>query len=318
MLFRSQPAGSQADPHDAIAAQLRDLARVTHDPSQNIEPSLSTETPLSTETSQPIGESLSQVAPSNDNADADAHVNAIPTIPRARSHRGILRGILKVLLAICAGIAATTAWHSYGEEAKQRLSRFMPQILMETLASPQGANADEAQDTAAQTAVPEPIAEAVPAQQAATVAPQPSTPSTDPVATPTQAPPTQAALPAETTHSLEAMASDIAALKQSVEELKASQQQLRRENAAAAEREAHPKPVQHRATPVPPRRQRTSPQAAVPYNPPAPPPPTTARQTHSQGPIQRDAYIPSQPPGQARLPPQPGDDSAPRPPMPLR
>ncbi|MEH6951383.1 hypothetical protein V4R08_08540 [Nitrobacter sp. NHB1] len=309
MLFRSQPAGSQADPHDAIAAQLRDLARVTHDPSQNKE-----ETSLSTEISQPIGESLSQVAPSNDNADADAHVNAIPTIPRARSHRGIL----KVLLAICAGIAATTAWHSYGEEAKQRLSRFMPQILMETLASPQGANADQAQDTAAQTAVPEPIAEAVPAQQAATVAPQPSTPATDPVATPAQAPPTQAALPAETAHSLEAMASDIAALKQSVEELKASQQQLRRESAAATERETHPKPVQHRATPVPPRRQRTSPQAAVPYNPPAPPPPTTARQIHPQGPIQREAYIPSQPPGQARLPPQPGDDSAPRPPMPLR
>jgi len=310
MLFRSQPAGSQADPHDAIAAQLRDLARITHDPSQN------KETSLSTETSQPIGESLSQVAPSNDNAGADAHVNAIPTIPRARSHRGIL----KVLLAICAGIAATTAWHSYGEEAKQRLSRLMPlpQILMETFASQQGANLTEAQDTAAQTAVPEPIAEAEPAQKAATVAPQPSTPSTDPVATPTQAPPVQAALPAETARSLEAMASDIAALKQSVEELKASQQQLRRESAAAAEREAHPKPVQHRATPVPPRRQRTSPQAAVPYNPPVPPPPTTARQIHPQGPIQREAYIPSQAPEQARLPPQPGDDSAPRPPMPLR
>jgi hypothetical protein len=305
MLFRSQPAGSQADPHDAIAAQLRDLARITHDPSQN------KETSLSTETSQPISESLSQVAPSNDNGDADAHVNASP---RARSHRGILR----VLLAICTGIAATTAWHSYGEEAKQRLSRLMPQILMETVASPQDANAVEAQDTAAQTAVPEPIAEAEPAQKAATIAPQPSTPSTDPVATPTQAPPVQAALPAETARSLEAMASDIAALKQSVEELKASQQQLRRESAAAAEREAHPKPVQHRATPVPPRRQRTSPQAAVPYNPPVPPPPTTARQIHPQGPILREAYIPSQAPGQARLPPQPGDDSAPRPPMPLR
>ncbi|ABE61886.1 conserved hypothetical protein [Nitrobacter hamburgensis X14] len=306
MLFRSRPAGSQADPHDAIVAQLRDLApRIAHDPSEN------KETSPSTETSQPIDESLLQVAPSNDNA--DAHVN---TMPRARSHRGIF----KVLLAICAGIAATTAWHSYGEEAKQRLSRLMPlpQILMETFASPQGANLTEAQDTAAQAAMPQPTAEAEPAQDAATVAPQPLTPSTDPVTAPTQPPPAQAALPAETAQSLEAMANDIAALKQAVEELKASQQQLHREIATAAEREAHPKPVQHRATPVPPRRQRTSPQAAVPHSPSVPPPPATERRIHPQGPIQHDAYIPAQPPGSARLPPQPGDNSAPRPPMPLQ
>jgi hypothetical protein len=317
MLFRSRPAGSQADPHDAIVAQLRDLApRITHDPSQ------AKEMPPSTEPSLPASEASFQTAPSNDNADA-----LLNTIPRARSNRGFL----KVLLAICAGVAATTAWNSYGEEAKQRLSRAIPQLLMET-ASPLSENAAEAQDTAVQVAVPPPTAEKEPPQEVATVESQPTTPSTDSVtpspqappseAPPVQSPPTQAALPAETAQSLEAMASEIASLKQAVEELKASQQQLRREVAAASEREATPKPVQHRAKPAPPRRQRTPPQAAVPSNPPAPPvrPSETDRRIHTQGPIQRDAYIPSQAqaPVPARLPPQPGDDNAPRPPMPLQ
>jgi len=307
MLFRSQPAGPQADPHDAIAAQLRHLApRITHDPQieDNHEPSQVEETSPSTELSLPTNEPSFHAAPSNDNVDV-----LLKDIPRARSYRGVFT----VLLAICAGVAATTAWYSYGEEAKQRLSKLIPQLLLEAPASsPQGANTVEAQDTAAQAAVPQPTAEAEPAQEAAT-APQPST---DPVTTPTQASPTQAALPAEIAQSLEATANDIAALKSAVEDLKASQQQLRREIATTAEREAHPKPVQHRAKSVPPRPQRPSPQAAA-YNPPLPSP-SPSPATESRTPPQRDAYIPSQAPVPARLPPQPGDDSAPRPPLPVR
>lgn len=301
MLFRLQPAGGQADPHDAIVAQLRDLApRIKQDPPRPDETSASTEAP------QPIGEPSFQAAQPNNDADA-----LLKTTTRAPSHRGIL----KVLLAVCAGVAATTAWHSYGEQAKQNLSRLLPQLLMEAPAFLQSATADGAQDTAAQAAAPEPTSEAEPAQKV-TTAPAPSTPPADPVTTSAQAPPIQAALPAETAQSLDTMANDIAALKQAVDELRTSQQQLRRETAAAAEREAHPKPAQHQAKPAPPRRQRTSAQAAIPYNPPPAPPPATGR--HPQGAIQRDAYIPPQAPVAPRLPPQPGDDSAPRPPMPLR
>jgi uncharacterized phage infection (PIP) family protein YhgE len=306
MFFRLQPAGVQADPHDAIAAQLRDLApRIKNEPSQT------KGTSPSTETSQPVGESSFQAAPPNDNADA-----LLKTIPRARSRRGIL----KVLLAISVGVAVTTAWHSYGEEAKQTLSRLVPQLLTAAPASIQDATADKPQDTAAQAAAAEPTAEAEPAQKAVTAAPEPPAPSTDPVTTSTQAPPTQAALPAETAQLLETMASDIAALKHAVDELRASEQQLRRETAMIAEREPHPKPVQRRGKSAPPRRQPASPQA-IPYNSPAPPPSlprATERQIHPQESIQRDAYIPSQAPVPARLPPQPGDDSTPRPPMPLR
>lgn len=310
MLFRSQPAGPQADPHDAIAAQLRNLApRITHDPQieANHEPSQAEETSLSTAPSLPASEPSFHPAPLNDNVDV-----LLKDIPRARSYRGVLT----VLSAICIGVAASVAWHSYGEEAKQRLSSFIPHLSVEAPAPTQGVNAVEAQDTATQAAAPQPNAEAEPAQETATAA-QPSTPSTDPVTSPTQAASTQAALPAEIAQSLEANASEIAALKSAVEDLKASQQQLRREIATAAEREAHPKPpVQHRAKSVPPRPQRPSPQAAT-YNPPLPspsPPPAT----ESRIPPQRDAYIPSQAPVPARLPAQPGDDSAPRPPLPVR
>ena len=308
MLFRSQPAGPQADPHDAIVAQLRDLApRIKHEPQieGNHEPSQVEETSPSTVPLLPTGEPLFHPAPSNDNAAALRDPSR-----RSRSRRGILT----VVLAICAGVAASTAWRSYGEEAKQRLSDLIPQLTIWAPASTQNVNAVEGQDTATQAAAPQPAAEAEPAQEPAATS-QPPTASTDAV-TPTQAPSTQAALPAEIAQSLEAMASEIAALKSTVEDLKTSQEQLRREIATAAEREAHPKPVQHRAKPVPPRPQRPSPQAAT-SNPPLPsrsPPQATERQIHPQ----RDAYIPSQAPAPARLPPQPGDDSAPRPPMPLR
>lgn len=306
MLFRSKPAVSQPDPHDAIVAQLRELApRIKQDRSEI------QETSSTAQTAQPVAEPLFEAAPSNDNAEA-----LLRTIPPARPRRGVL---LKVLLAICAGVAAAMVWHSYGEQAKQRLSELMPQLLTEAPASSANADGAEAQDTAAQVAAPQPDSEAEPAQTAVADTPQPSTPSMDAVTPPTQAPAAQAAPPDETAQKLEAMATDIATLKQTVEELRTSEQQLRRE--MAAEREARAKPVQHAAKPTPPRRQRTSPQAAAaPYTPPAShasPPPATERRIYPQESMQRDAAVPPAP-APARLPPQPGDDSAPRPPMPLR
>jgi hypothetical protein len=307
MLFRSRPAVSQADPHDAIVAQLRELApRIKQDWPETQEPS------LSTPASQPVAESLFEAAPSNDNAEA-----LLKTIAPARPRRVIL----KVLLAICAGVAGAMAWHSYGEEAKNRISQLMPQLLMEAPASTANANGagTQEQDTAVQAAAPQPqpAAEAEPAQPAQTATADDLRPSaTDTGTIPAQAPSAPAALPGETAQMLEAMASDIATLKQTVEELRTSEQQLRRE--IAAEREARAKPVQHTAKPAPPRRQRASPQAAIPYNPPAShasPPPATERRVYPQESTQREAYIP---PAPAQLPPQPGDDSAPRPPMPLQ
>ena len=306
MLFRPQPtADSQTDPHDIIVAQLRDLVpRI-----KNGEPQVEEASPTA---SRSMEESSAPAAPSNDNADAFRNIT-----PRARSHRGIF----VVLLAICTGVAAAMAWHSYREQVTQRLSHLIPQFLMQTPAA-------EAQDTAPQAAVSQSTAsqstaEAEPMQKAATVTPEPSTPSssTEPAPAPTQAPPTQAtALPAETVQSLNTMASDITALKQAVDELRTSEQELRREIAKATEREAHSKPVQHPAKSSTPRRQRTSPQASIPHRPPpiASPLQTTERRIRLQEPVQHDAYIPPQAPTPSRPPPQSGDDSVPRPPMPLQ
>lgn len=299
MLFRPQPAaGSQADPHDVIIAQLRDLA-----------PRIKNHTPQDDETSltapQSIEDASVRVAPSNDNADAFHNV----AVPRARSHRGIF----VVLLALCTGVAATMAWHSYRDQATQSLSRFIPHFLTQTPAA-------EAQSATAQAIASQPTATADPTQTAATVAREPPTPSTDPAPAPTQAAPIQATLPAETVQSLKTMESDIASLKQAVDELRTGEQQLRREIAKAAEREAHPKPVQHPAKPAASRRQRTSPQASIPHRPPPvlSPRPAAEGRIHPQQPEQRNAYIPARAPAPSRLPPPSGDDSAPRPPMPLQ
>jgi hypothetical protein len=306
MLFRPQAAaGSQTDPHDAIVAQLRELAPRIKNTQQVEEAALPTSpTPPS------IEESQVPAAPSNDNADAFQGV-----IPRGRSYRGI---IFAVLLAVCAGVAATMAWQFYQEEVTQSLSRLTSHFLMQNPPA-------ETQDTAAQVAPPRPTAQAEPAQEAAPLVTEGSTPSTDPSPDPTQAqaPPVQAALPAETAQTLKTMESDIAALKQAVDELRASEQQLRREAAKAAERETHPKAAQHPAKPAASRRQSTSPRASIPSRPPQVPAQPSAPEggIHRQEPIQRDAYIPTIPaqaPAPSRLPPQPGDDSAPRPPMPLR
>jgi hypothetical protein len=301
MLFRPQPtADAQTDPHDIIVAQLRDLVpRI-----KNGEPQVEEASPTA---SPSIEESSAPAAPSNDNADAFRNIT-----PRARFHRGIF----VVLLAICTGVAAAMAWHSYREQVTQRLSHLIPQFLMQTPAA-------EEQDTAPQAAVSQSTAEAEPTQKAATVTPEPSTPSssTEPAPTPTQAPPTQAtALPPETVQSLNTMASDISALKQAVDELRTSEQELRREIAKATEREAHPKPVQHPAKSSTPRRQRTSPQASIPHRPSpiASPLRATERRIRPQEQMQHDAYIPPQAPTPSRPPPQSGDDSVPRPPMPLQ
>jgi septal ring factor EnvC (AmiA/AmiB activator) len=137
-----------------------------------------------------------------------------------------------------------------------------------------------------------------------------------------ETPPTQAALPAELAQSIETMTREIASLKQTVEQLQAGQQQLSRDVAKVTEQEARRKLAAQPPKPTPPPRQQ---RALTPGAPPrtlgtlapySPRPATSQGQTYPQGAAQREAYV-SQP-APAQLPPQPGDTSAPRPPMPLR
>jgi hypothetical protein len=304
MQFKLQHADSQIDdPHDVIVAQLRDLApRLAHDPSElNVMPPASPE---------PASEPPLRTMPLNDNTGDIRN----PEV-RARSHRGV------VLLIVCTGIAAAAAWHSYGDEAKQRLSSLLPPFLAGAPALTQNATAPEPQDAASQIAAPQPVADATPAQTAAA----PVTPSEPVTAASTPAmetPSTQSAVPAELAQSIETMTREIASLKQTVEQLQAGQQQLGRDGAKITEQEARrklavqtPKPAQ------PPRQQRALTPGAPPRTlgtlaPYSPPPATSQGQTYPQGAAQREAYVPPSAP--AQLPPQPGDTSVPRPPMPLR
>lgn len=300
MQLEQQHVDPHADPHDVIAAQLRNLApRVAHAPSQ-------ADVTLAA-SPEPTSEPLFHAAPLNDNAGDIRDLS-----PR----KGLARGMAGLI--VCTGIAAAAAWHSYGDEAKQRLSHLVPQLFAGTTAPTQSADAAESQDTASQITAPQPAAEPASTQDTAAAPATSPEPATAPSTAAVETPPTQASVTPEVAQSIATMAREIASLKQTVEQLQAGQQQLSRDVAKVNEHETRRKPVAQASKPVPPPRpQQAATPAPVtrnvqPYAPQAYP----QGQTYPQGGAQRDAYVP--PPAPTQLPPQPGDTSVPRPPMPLR
>lgn len=313
-----QHADPQSDPHDDIAALLGNQApRTANDPSElNITP---VDRGTSAASPAPSIEPPSRAAPLNDNA-GDIRE---PT-PRARPGRRIAR----ILLSVCAGIAATIAWQTYGEQARQRLSHLAPQLLASAPARTPSANAAESQDAASQVGEPQTAAEVAPVEAAAAAA-VPSTPVQPATAAAAPAAETalvQATLPPELAQSIESIAREVSALKQTVEQLKAGQQQLSRDITRAAEQEARRKlptqtskpapPPQSPRPPTPPPYAAAAPRNTVPYSPP---PTNPQGQAYPQGSAQREVYISAPAPTTpARLPPEPGFVNAPRPPMPLQ
>lgn len=295
-----------ADPHDAIAAQLRALSTShTNDPSESgVTPAASPE---------PANEPPLRTTPLNDNT-GDVRI----LTSRARSGRRL------VFLTICAGVAATMAWYAYGDRAKQRFSSLLPQFPAIAPAPTQSANAAGSQDITSQVApaqaadVPAPTQESSNTASATPAPAAPDTPATEP-------PPTHAALPPDVTQSLETMAQEIASLKQTVEQLRAGQQQLSNDVAKVSEQATHRKLAEQTPKPASrPRPRHSSPPAVASgapiasrtLAPTSPSQPQSQRQIYPQVPAQREAYIP--PPAPTRLPPPPGDSSVPRPPMPLQ
>ncbi|TKT71663.1 hypothetical protein YH63_009690 [Afipia massiliensis] len=312
MQLELQHVDPHADPHDAIVAQLRELApRIVHDPSKVHAPSEVNVTPAPSP--EPASEPPLHTAPLNDNVG-----DILNPAPRGKLARGV------VGLIVCAGIAAAAAWHSYGDEAKQRLSHLVPQLLAGTTAPTQSADAAESQDTTSQITASEPAAESAPSQDTAAAAPTPAEPATAASTPAAETPPTPAALTPELAQSIETMAREIASLKQTVEQLQAGQQQLSRDVAKAAEHEVRRKPAAKPAAAPRPQRASTSAPAPAPATRSVQPASTQAYpqgQSYPQSYPQREAYIPPAPPQQSapsQLPPPPGDTSVPRPPMPLR
>jgi hypothetical protein len=298
-----------ADAQDAIAAQLRDLApRVSQD---SPEPSAVPVAPAPATSPGPTSEPELRATPLNDNA---GNIRS-PTPSVRASHR-----VARIVPAVCAVVAAIVAWHFYGEDAKQRLSHLAPQFLATATALTHSIVADKTQDAATQVATPPPTAQSVSAQDAAVATPATPTQSSPAIATPAVEPPsTPTAISSEPAPAIEAMARDIASLRQSVEQLQAGQQQLTRDLAKAAEHETPSKLARQISKPTRPlRRQHVSTSVAATHSrtPYLAPQNYSHGQAYPQGAVQSEANIP--PPAPVQLPSQSGDAAIPRPPMPLR
>lgn len=146
--------------------------------------------------------------------------NRLLAIERQTKRRGS-RGFARYLLAFCIGVAATLAWLSYSEAAKQIIATKAAELgwspdSKQMIASwvqalgwtklPVGPENAAAQSSVPETPQPTPVAQTAPEN----VAPKaPVAPSIDP----------------EQVHQI---ASDVAALRQTVEQLAASQDQMAR------------------------------------------------------------------------------------------
>jgi hypothetical protein len=132
-----------------------------------------------------------------------------------------VRGFTGLMVAAGVCVAAIVWQSSYGDAVKQNVARWAPQFIATTLrllenpGLPAQPSPLSVQAVAAETAAPQP-------------APLAQTVREDVV-------PTVAALSPELTQLLESMARDLATLRQGIEQLKASQEQMARDNAKAAE-----------------------------------------------------------------------------------
>jgi hypothetical protein len=144
-------------------------------------------------------------------------------VPGKRSlfDRPAVRGLTGLLLAGCIGVAAMAWQSSYRDTAREVVARWTPQRVvasspLENPGPPALPSPLDAQAAAEKTAPPQPevLAQAAPEDVAPTAA---------------------ATLSPELTQLLQSMARDLATLRQGIEQIKASQEQLARDNAHTAE-----------------------------------------------------------------------------------
>jgi hypothetical protein len=201
-----------------------------------------------------------------------------------------VRGFTGLTLTACVCVAAFV-WQSpsYGDAARQIVARWAPQFVpissltLESL--PAQPSPPTVQAAAAETAPPQPA----------------------PLAQPEIVAPTATALSPELTQLLQSMARDLATVGQGIEQLKASQQQMARDNANAVEQLKASQEQMARVI------ARASDQNLGPKISAAPPRPTATTPTRKP--------VPTLPSPQATTQLQaenPQLSSAPRPPTPLR
>jgi hypothetical protein len=246
-----------------------------------------------------------------------------------------VRAFIGFVLAVCIGVAGVV-WQAYGDAAKQMMARWTPQLV--ATSSPPLENAGLSE---------QPSPPAVQANAAGAAPPQPA-----PLAQPASegVTPTAAATSAEAAQLLQSMARDLVAVRQEIDQLKASQDQLSRDIAKASQpdvaKASQPKPYEakpyetkpyearaydakayaaraseHNLRPkisAPPQRTAAAP-ARRPMPPPYPPPQTAAAPLLPQT---AAPYVPRPPDPQPQATAQPQAEPefspVPRPPMPVR
>jgi pyruvate/2-oxoglutarate dehydrogenase complex dihydrolipoamide acyltransferase (E2) component len=146
-----------------------------------------------------------------------AAVNDIKVAPddRPAPKSGVVRGLMGFVTAACIAGGAIAWQSSYGEEAKRMIAAWAPQLGSTSSPQTEQTGLPAQQVAAADTAAPQPppTAEAAPPDAAATTA----------------------SAPPDLSESLQTMARDIAGLQQAVDQLKAGQDQMVRDNARVAE-----------------------------------------------------------------------------------
>jgi hypothetical protein len=243
---------------------------------------------------------------------ADLNSSPFPT-ERPSLDRRTSRSLPRFLVAAGVGVAATLAWQSYGGTARQMIADSAPQLSWLLLSPPATNQPSDHEGTVEQ---PSPPAIQAPAPQAASAQAGVAA-STASEAAASTAP----AAPSPELQQLETMARDLAAVRQSVEQLAAGQEQMARD---IAKLQTAGQDIRRRISALPPAAATTAhkpippplaPQSSAAPLPPAPP----------QGAAQSSAAsLPTAPPPQAApqssaAPIPPASSEPPlRPPMPVR
>jgi len=232
--------------------------------------------------------------PSLDPTLRGADVKGPLPIDRPLSRRQSPRGLARFGMAACVGIAATLIWQSYSGAAREMIATVAPPLgwlLLPSSAMNTSAGGQSAGDEPGSPAVSSPVPQAAPAQ-AAPVAPAAAETAAIVPAAPS----------AELQQQLETMVHDLAAVRQSVEQLAAGQEQMAREIA-----KLH--------TPAPDIRRRISPPPVVGVTPALKPVPLPSAQSATTAPL---SLPPPQPAPSSATPLTPPPPEPPRPPMPVR
>jgi hypothetical protein len=226
---------------------------------------------------------------------ADPNNDPLPT-DRPSLGRRASRSLARFLVTACIGVAATLSWQSYGGTAKQMIANSAPQLSW--LLSLPAMNPPSGREIAVEQPSPPDVQASAPqaaSAQAGAVAPTASetAASTAPTA------------PSPELEQLATMAHDLAAVRQSVEQLAAGQEQMARD---IAKLQTAGQDIRRRISALPPA-------AATTAHKPVPPPQPALQS--SVAPLPPAPPEPAPPSSAAPLPPAPPEPPS-RPPMPVR